>query len=50
MVANKEVSVADVWEPSCEGGVWTPCFVRPFNDWEMEEIQNLLQALFFIAL
>ena len=45
MVANKEVSVAEVWEPSCEGGVWTPCFVRPFNDWEMEEIQNLLQAL-----
>ena len=27
------------------GGVWTPCFVRPFNDWEMEDIQNLLQAL-----
>ena len=45
MAANKEVSVADVWEPSCEGGVWTPCFVRPFNDWEVEEIQNLLQAL-----
>ena len=45
MAANKEVSVAEVWEPSCEGGVWTPCFVRPFNDWEMEEIQNLLQTL-----
>ena len=43
--ANKEVSVADVWEPSREGGVWTPCFVRPFNDWEVEEIQKLLQAI-----
>ena len=32
MAANKEVSVVDVWEPSGEGGVWTPCFVRPFND------------------
>ena len=32
MAANKEVSIADVWETSCEGRVWTPCFVRPFND------------------
>ena len=42
MAANKEASIADVWEPSGEGGVWIPCFVRPFNDWEVEEIQNLL--------
>ena len=45
MAANKEVFVADVWEPSREGGVWTPCFVRPLNDWEVEEIQNLFQAI-----
>ena len=32
MTANKEVSVAEVWEPSYEGGVWTPCFIRSFND------------------
>ena len=35
---------AYVWEPSREGGGWTPCFVRPLNDWE-GEIQNLLQAI-----
>ena len=45
LVANKEVFVANVWEPSREGGVWTPCFVRPFNGWEVEEIQNLFQAI-----
>ena len=45
LAANKEVSIADVWEPSREGGGWTPCFVRPFNDREVEEIQNLLQAI-----
>ena len=45
LVANKEIFVADVWEPSREERGWTPCFVRPFNDWEVEEIQNLLQAI-----
>ena len=45
LAANKEASVADVWEPSKEGGGCTPCFVRPFNDWEVKEIQNLLQAI-----
>ena len=45
LAANKEVSIADVWEPSREGEVWTPCFVRPFNDWEVEDIQNLFQAI-----
>ena len=44
LAANKEASVADVWEPSSERGGWTPCFFRPFNDWEVEEIQKLLQA------
>ena len=45
LAANKEASVTDVWEPSREGGGWTPCFVRLFNDWEVEEIQNLFQAI-----
>ena len=21
---------------------WSPCFFRPFNDWEMDEVENLL--------
>ena len=45
MAANKEASIAYVWGSSREGGGWTPCFVRPFNDWEVDEIQNLLQAI-----
>ena len=45
LAANKEVSVVDVWEPLREGRGSTPCFVRPFNDWEAEEIQNLLKVI-----
>ena len=45
LATNKEASIAYVWESSREGGGWTPCFVRHFNDWEVEEIQNLLQAI-----
>ena len=45
LAANKESFVANVRESSREGGGWTPCFVRPFNDWEVEEVQNLFQAI-----
>ena len=27
------------------GGGWTPRLVRPFNDWEIEEIICLLQTI-----
>ena len=41
LAANKEVLVAEVWE---DGG-WSACFSRPFNDWEVEEVQSLLHAI-----
>ena len=28
-----------------EGGVWTPIFTRPFNDWEMDEAERLVCGL-----
>ncbi|RVW93056.1 hypothetical protein CK203_032813 [Vitis vinifera] len=27
------------------GGSWNPCFNRPFNDWEMEEVERLFCCL-----
>ena len=28
-----------------EGGSWNPCFTRPFNVWELVEVENLLGRL-----
>ena len=33
--------MVDLWE---DGG-WSPCFSKPFNDWEVEEVQSLLHAI-----
>ena len=27
------------------GGSWNPCFNRPFNDWELEEVERLFSCL-----
>ncbi|KAJ9705163.1 hypothetical protein PVL29_003294 [Vitis rotundifolia] len=27
------------------GGSWNPCFNRPFNDWELEEVERLFCCL-----
>ena len=32
----------DVWNVSKGGGSWSPCFTRPFNDWEVDEVERLL--------
>ena len=24
---------------------WTPCFSRPFNDWEVEEVEKFLSTI-----
>ena len=45
LATNKEILVANVWESSGEDGGWSPCFSRPFNDWEVEDIQRFLQAI-----
>ena len=29
-----------------EGGCWNPLFSRPFNYWEMEEVDNFLLRLY----
>ena len=36
--------VKDVWNSLVKegGGVWSPCFSRPFNDWEVDFIERFL--------
>ena len=45
LAAHKDVMVANVWDSTREGGGWLPCFSRPFNDWEMEEVERFLKVL-----
>ncbi|RVW36960.1 hypothetical protein CK203_094909 [Vitis vinifera] len=32
-------------DPMREVGGWTPLFLRPFNDWEVEEVERLLSSI-----
>ncbi|RVW43492.1 hypothetical protein CK203_095350 [Vitis vinifera] len=31
--------------PNGGRGEWTPLFLRPFNDWEVEEVERLLSSI-----
>ncbi|RVW20629.1 4-hydroxy-tetrahydrodipicolinate reductase 2, chloroplastic [Vitis vinifera] len=44
---DKGAWVADIWDPLAEGGWggWNPYFSRVFNDWEVEEVERLLERL-----
>ena len=37
--------MVDLWDSSREEEGWIPCFVRFFNDWELEEILCLLNTI-----
>ncbi|RVW13059.1 hypothetical protein CK203_101931 [Vitis vinifera] len=41
----KEAWLVELWDPSGEEGVWSPKFSRPFNDWEVEEVERLLLTI-----
>ncbi|RVW33932.1 putative ribonuclease H protein [Vitis vinifera] len=46
LASNKEAWVNEVWTAEGEwGGSWNPCFNRPFNDWELEEVERLFSCL-----
>ena len=45
LAAHKDARVADVWDFSTVDGGWSPVFLRPFNDWELEEVERFLQFL-----
>ena len=40
LAAQKDARVAEVWDSSHEVGVWSPVFLRPFNDWELDEVER----------
>ena len=45
LAALKDASVAEVWDSTRGDGGWSPVFQRPFNDWEMEEVERFLLVL-----
>ena len=45
LVAHKDARVAEVWDSSRVDGGWSPVFQRPFNDWEMKEVEKFLLVL-----
>ena len=34
--------MAEVWESSGDFGAWNLRFLRPLNDWEMEQVQHFI--------
>ena len=45
LAAQKDARVAEVWDSSEEVGVWSPVFLRPFNDWELDEVERFFLFL-----
>ena len=45
LVAHKDTRVVEVWDFSRDDGGWSPVFQRPFNDWEMDEVERFLLFL-----
>ncbi|RVX12073.1 Protein detoxification 45, chloroplastic [Vitis vinifera] len=45
LAVSKDAWVADCWDSTGEEGGWTPRFLRPFNDWEMEEVERFLSTI-----
>ena len=41
---QREALIREVWDNSREGG-WILCFSRPFNDWEVMEVENFLHVI-----
>ena len=37
--------MADLWVQHGENGHWNPCFSRPLNDWEVDEVGDLFVKL-----
>ena len=35
----------ELWDSTGEEGGWSPRFSRPFNDWEVEEVERLLVTI-----
>ena len=42
LAMSKGAMVAEVWETTRGEGAWNPIFLRSFNDWELEDVQNFI--------
>ena len=45
LALNKEATVADTWDSNKGEGCRSPTFLRPLNDWEIEDVERFLQTL-----
>ena len=45
MVDCKDAWVRDLWSGPVEGEGWKPVFTRPFNDWELPEVERFLSCI-----
>ena len=45
VAASKGAIVGEVWETTGGEGGWNLRFIRPFNDWEMEETRRLISLI-----
>ena len=45
LAVSKDAWVDDVWSSADGGGSWSPLFSRPFNDWEVDEVDRFLLSL-----
>ena len=45
LALNKEAKIADIWDRDSGGGNWAPTFLRPLNDWEIEEVARFFHSL-----
>ena len=44
----KEAWIEEMWDHSGGEGVWSLRFSRPFNDWEVEEVEEVERLLVII--
>ena len=45
VAAHKDPLIKDMWNLDEGGEYWNPLFLRPFNDWESEDVHNFLLCL-----
>ncbi|RVW56296.1 Argininosuccinate lyase, chloroplastic [Vitis vinifera] len=45
LAVSKYAWVVDYWDSIGEEGGWTPRFLRPFNDWEVEKVERFLSSI-----
>ena len=44
MADSKEAKAAEIWVREDGGGAWDLKFLRSFNDWELEAIQEFIEV------